>query len=206
MKKKILTAITICAIALITGCGSSGKSKSDFKLSDTTTFKQAGYTISIPDDWTKTNNANADLAFFFNSSRNDTFTESITTIIQDLSTYDYTLDSYKDLSISQYEDLGYKVKDCKKVKIDGKEFYSITSSTTNDKTKIMCKQLFTLRKKKAYLFTFAAAKDNYDKRIDEVNAIFDTIKLNNIKETTSEETTSENTSESTSEADTSAAE
>lgn len=190
MKKKSLVIATICALSLFAACGSEKKSSKNVDLTNLTTYDKPGYSISIPDDWARTENKNASLAFLYKSSENDYFTENITTLIQDLDTYDYTLDSYKDVSVSQYEDLGYTIEECDKVTIDKTDCYLITSYSKNDDKKIYCKQLFTLSdtNKEAYLFTFAAEEKDFKNLSDEVDAIFDTITFN---DKTEEETSSE---------------
>ena len=182
MKKKFLVITAICALSLFAACGSDKKSNKDADLSNLTDYDKPGYTISLPDDWAKTENKNASLAFLYKSSKNDYFTENITALVQDLDTYDYTLDSYKDVSVSQYQELGYTIEECEKVTINETECYSITSYSKNDDKKIFCKQLFTLRNKKAYLFTFAAEEKDFKELSDEVDAIFDTITFNDKSE------------------------
>lgn len=189
MNKKFATIFAICTLGLITACGSKDKGKKDIDISDFKSYDNAGYSISLPTDWGKTDNKNADIAFLYKSSDNDFFTENITVIIQDLDTYDYTLDTYKELSVSQYEELGYEIDECKKVTLDKNECYSITSHSENDGKNIYCKQIFTLRNKKAYLFTFAAEEKDFNKLSEESDAIFDTITFN---DSTEENNTSEN--------------
>lgn len=176
MKKKIFTALLISSMLLISACGS--KKEAGYKLKNTTTFEQTGYTIDLPDTWTRTSNTNTDLTFYYASSKNNEFTENITTMVQDISAYDYDLESYKDLSVSSYEDMGYKVKDCKKSSVDDNDCYIITSTAEGNDSKIYCKQMFVLKDKKAYLFTFAAEKEDYNKLSKQVDAIFDTVTFN----------------------------
>lgn len=191
MKKRIFTIIAIMALGLMTACGSgkSDKKASGTELANPTTYDKPGYSIDVSENWAKTNNENADLAFFYKSSENDSFTESINVMTQDLSSYDYTLDTYKDLTVSQYEELSYTIENCDKVTIDGTDCYKITSYTKNDDTKICCTQVFTLMNNTAYLFTFAAEESDYKNLSDEVDAMFETIKFDaKSTESSSEET------------------
>lgn len=185
MNKKFATIFAICTLGLITACGSKDKVKKDIDSSDFKSYDDSGYSISLPDEWGKTENKNASLSFLYKNSKNDFFTESINVIVQDLETYDYTLDTYKDVSVSNYEELGYEIEECKKTTINDNDFYSITSHSENDGKSICCKQVFTLLNKKAYLFTFAAEEKDFNTLSDETDAIFDTIKLStDTKETT----------------------
>lgn len=183
MKRKIFTALLVSSMLFVAACGSD---KKNVELKNTTTFEQTGYTIDLPDTWTRTANSNTDLTFYYASSKNNAFTENITTMVQDLSTYDYTLESYKDLSISSYEDMGYKVDECKKSTVDKQDCYIVTSTAEGNDSKIYCKQMFVLKDKNAYLFTFAAEKDDYKALSDEVDAIFATVKFNDKVMTASE--------------------
>lgn len=189
MNKKILTAFLICTLSIITACGSKDKSKKTVDSSDFKDYSDSEYTISLPDGWGKTENKNASLSFLYKSSKNDFFTESINIIIQDLETYDYTLDTYKDVSVSNYEELGYEIEECQKTTINDNDFYSIISHSENDGKNIYCKQLFALLNKKAYIFTFAAEESDFKKLSDETDAIFNTIKISRNAE---ENNTSEN--------------
>lgn len=183
MSKKFLAVLAICTLGLITACGTKDKDKKNIDVSDFKDYEQTGYSISLPTSWGKTENKNADIAFLYKSSDNDFFTENITAIIQDLDTYDYTLETYKELSVSQYEELGYEIDECSKITVDDNECYSITSHSENDGKNIYCKQVFTLRDKKAYLFTFSAEEKDFNKLSDEADAIFDSIKFNgNVEE------------------------
>lgn len=192
MKKRILAIIAIFALSICTACGAGKKDNKKVELSNLTAYDKPEYSISLPKDWAKTDNENASSAFLYKSSKNDYFTENITVIVQDLSTYDYTLDTYKELSVSQYEELGYTIEECEKVTINENECYSITSYSENDDKKIYCKQVFTLLNKKAYLFTFAAEKNDFNNLLDEVDAIFDTITFN--EDSSSESVSSDETS------------
>lgn len=213
MKKRILTIVAIMALGVMTACGSgkSDKKVSGTELANPTTYDKPGYSIEVSENWAKTNNENADLAFFYKSSENDSFTESINVMTQDLSSYDYTLDTYKDLTVSQYEELNYTVEKCDKITIDGTDCYKINSYTKNDDTKICCTQVFTLMNNTAYLFTFAAEESDYKKLSDEVDLMFDTIKFDAKSADSSEETsetpdnpdTSSDSSESSEATDTS---
>lgn len=194
MKKRIFTIMAIFALSICTACGSGKKDNKKVELSNLTAYDKPEYSISLPKDWSKTDNDNASLAFLYKSSKNDYFTENITAIVQDLSTYDYTLDTYKELSVSQYEELGYTIEECEKVTINENDCYSITSYSENDDKKIYCKQVFTLINKKAYLFTFAAEKEDFNNLLDEVDAIFDTITFN--EDSSSESVSSDETSAS----------
>lgn len=178
MKKKIFTMLLICSTLFVAACGSSADNKKA-KLSNPTTFEQTGYSIDIPDTWTKTSNDNVDLAFSYIGSKDSKFTENITTIVHDISSSDYSLDEYKNLSVSSYEEMGYKIQKCTKTNIDNIDAYLITSIANDENTDIYCKQLFTIKNKKAYIFTFAAQKKSYEKLDDEIDSIFSTIKFNN---------------------------
>ena len=62
MKRKIFTALLVSSMLFVAACGSD---KKNVELKNTTTFEQTGYTIDLPDTWTRTANSNTDLTFYY---------------------------------------------------------------------------------------------------------------------------------------------
>ncbi len=181
MKKKFLVFLMITAICTCSACGSSSSGTTDtsYVIEDGVYHTGTGYEIELTDHWTKTDNENTDLAFLYKDSTNDAFTESLNVIVQDLSDGDTNLESYKEDSVKQYNDLGYVIDECEQVTIGGKKSYNIISHTENGGTNIYCKQIFSVIDKHAYVFTFAAEKKDFDKLENEVTASFNSIKYGN---------------------------
>lgn len=144
---------------------------------DAVLYQGTGYTILVPKTWTETTVNNAELAFYYPTTSSDGFAENFNVMLQDLSAYDMDLDAYKDLSISQYKDIGYNVVSVEKGAVGGVDAYALAATTnatlTNGST-ITCAvcQIFAIHNKTAYVFTFAADEAGYNLLADEVFEMF----------------------------------
>lgn len=186
MKNRILAGMAIVCLCVCSACGGSSTTEKEkasaYHIEDGEYYEGDGYQIMLTNNWARANNANTDLAFSYKNSKNDIFTESICSIIQDLSGEEADLEKYKNTSIEQYSKLNYDIDTCEKTQLDGNYAYDIVSHTTNADSDVYCKQVFTIVNDKAYIFTFAAAKADYDKLESEVTAIFDTIEFGNFED------------------------
>ena len=147
---------------------------------DAVLYQGTGYTILVPKTWTETTVNNAELAFYYPTTSSDGFAENFNVMLQDLSAYDMDLDAYKDLSISQYKDIGYNVLSVEKGAVDGIDAYALaatTSVTVADGSTITCAicQIFAIHNKTAYVFTFAADEAGYNLLADEVFEMFTSV-------------------------------
>lgn len=147
---------------------------------DTILYKGTGYTISVPATWTENYVDNAELAFYYEATSNDGFIENINIMVQDLSAYNMDLEAYKELSLSQYKEIGYNVISVDKGDVDGIDAYSLlttTSAALGDGSVIECVigQVFVVYNKNAYVFTFAADEAGYSLLCDEVFTMFTSV-------------------------------
>lgn len=143
-----------------------------------TEFRGTGYSIYLDgDEWTKTSLAGSELAFTHLGTAVNGFTENINIITQDTSAYDIDLEAYKDLSLQQYDQLGYDLIEVEDMEINGQEGYYIVTSTVQDGTKCYIAQWFTLINDTAYVYTFAADEEDFDDLESEVMMIYDTIEF-----------------------------
>lgn len=149
----------------------------DLDMSDWKEYEGSNYSIKLSEDWLEVNYSGAELAFTYPETSKDDFSESINVVVQDLSSYDLDLESYKDLSLKQYEDLEYNIDDVYKKTIDGQKGYCFKVSC--EQRGVQCKvfQFFTIIDEKAYVFTFAADVDSYSELEDEVTIIFESIEF-----------------------------
>lgn len=152
-----------------------GEIKSD--VSDWEEYSGTGYSFKLSSSWEKTDNASAELAFVHTSTAADGFAENINTMTQDVSAFDVDLESYLDISLEQYETLGYEVVDYKHMTVDGvKGYYCITSAEVQS-VKCYVSQYFTIIDDTAYIFTFASDSDGFNELEEEVKDIYRTIKF-----------------------------
>lgn len=149
----------------------------DIDTSDWKEYEGTGYSISAPQIWLKHEYESSDLTLANSVTAADGFTENITVVIQDVSAYDMDLESYKDLSLNQYEYLNYTVISTDKMTVNGVEGYYLVCTTETDGLLCYCAQYFTLIDDSAYIFTFAADTKGYQELSEEVKNIFSTIKF-----------------------------
>lgn len=139
-----------------------------------------GYTFEISLDWTSSKNANSDVVYSHLGTATDGFTENLNVVIQDTSSYNLDLESYKDLSLEQFDELGYNLEECKHMTVNGVKGYYCETTVKQSGIDCYVAQYFTLIDDVAYVFTFAADEDGYDELIDEVIEIFETIKFEDV--------------------------
>lgn len=151
--------------------------KSSATHDDWTVYEGTGYTISLSDDWTKTDVAGAEMAFAHLSTATDDFAENINTITQDISAYDMDLEKYKELSLQQYEQIGYDLVDIKSMEVDGEDGYYVITTVEESGVTCYIAQWFTVVDDIAYVFTFAADEAGFDELEDEVIEIFESVEI-----------------------------
>lgn len=144
---------------------------------DWTAYEGTGYTISLSDDWTKTDVNGAEMAFAHLSTSSDGFAENINTITQDISAYDMDLEEYKELSIKQYEQIGYDLVDIQSMEVNGEDGYYVITTVEESGVTCYIAQWFTVVDDAAYVFTFAADEEGFDELEDEVIEIFETVEI-----------------------------
>lgn len=153
----------------------NSSSKTDWK-----SYSGTNYSFKLSSDWTKTTNASAELAFSHLGTASDGFAENINVIVQDLSSYDIDLEGYKDLSLQQFEDLGYELESIKSMKVNGVKGYYCVTSVYESGIECYMAQYFTVIDDSAYIFTFAADEDGFDELEDEVIDIYNTIEFKSV--------------------------
>ena len=141
-------------------------------------YSGTGYSLYIDDSkWTKMNASGTELGFAHLGTSANGFSENINTIVQDTSGYDLDLEGYKDLSLEQYDQLGYTLISIKEMTVNGQKGYYVITSTEENDIVCMCAQYFTMIDKDAYVFTFVADEDDFEDMEDEVIEIFETIEF-----------------------------
>lgn len=148
---------------------------SDVDTSDWTKYSGNGYSISAPKVWIKYEYEASELTLANSVTSTDSFAENISVVTQDISAYDFDLESYKDISLSQYEYLNYTVISTEKLTIDGVDGYYLVCTTEAEGILCYCSQFFTLIDDTAYIFTFAADSKGYQELSEEVLDIFSTV-------------------------------
>ncbi len=141
-------------------------------------YSGTGYSFYIDDSsWTSMNASGAELGFAHLGTSADGFTENINTIVQDTSGYDLDLDGYKELSLEQYEQLGYTLLSIDKMTVNGQDGYYVITSVEQDDILCMVAQYFTMIDEDAYIFTFVGDEEGFDDLEEEVIEIYNTIEF-----------------------------
>ena len=152
-----------------------GELKTD--VSDWEEYSYSDYSLKLSSDWEDMDYDAAELAFVHSGTAADGFAENINTMTQDISAYDMDLDSYLDLTLDQYETLGYEVVGYKYMTINGVKGYYCITSTEVESVTYYVSQWFTIVGDNAYIFTFAADDEGFSELEEEVKDIYRTIEF-----------------------------
>ena len=140
-------------------------------------YSGSGYSFKLSSDWEEMDYEAAEMAFVHSSTAADGFAENINVMTQDTSAYDMDLESYLELSLDQYDSLGYNVVDYKHMTVNGVKGYYCVTSTEVQSVTCYVSQYFTIIDDTAYIFTFAADNDGFSELEEEVKDIYRTIKF-----------------------------
>lgn len=106
----------------------------------------------------------------------DHFSSNINLVIQDLSTLDYDLDKFVELTENQVKSV-LTVLETKRVKDEGKEFHSLIFEGTLNGLDLKFLQYDFVKNKRAYVLTYIARTDQFDKNLPEVKKTMDSFTL-----------------------------
>ena len=157
--------------------GKDDDEKIQSDISDWEEYYGLGYSLKLSSAWKEMEYEAAELAFVHSSTAGDGFAENINVMTQDTSAYDMDLESYLDLSLQQYDTLGYDVIDYKHMTVNGVKGYYCVTSTEVQSVTCYISQYFTIIDDTAYIFTFAADSDGFYELEDEVKDIYRTIEF-----------------------------
>ena len=132
-----------------------------------TTFSSKNYQISYPDLWEFDTSKMMGTTFFIFSpleNDSDTFRENVNFVIQDLSGQDINLETYKQISDAQFENLLKKedIIESTIIKSGQKEYFRASYLMTQGKFRLKITSICYLANKKAYLLTFTSELSKYD--------------------------------------------
>jgi len=132
------------------------------------TYNQAGYSINYPQNWTiDTSKRMADAVFFFSPLENakDSFSENVNVMAQDLTGKNINLTAYKDLTEKQISTMAVNGRLIKSAieQTPGGERYYVEYQMTMNSNDLHIKSICYIRKNTAYLATFTAKTDSFDK-------------------------------------------
>ncbi|HWZ23591.1 MAG TPA: PsbP-related protein [Cytophagaceae bacterium] len=171
---KIKITLKIIAILLITTSFSFGQTPTlDQKIDE------LSYSIKYPSTWKIDNTGRNGITFLLfaeKESQNDNFGENINLLIQDLHSMNLDLDKYTQISEEQIKANGNLIesKRISKNRIDSQQLTYEALFKTNQ---LKFRQYYFLKDEKAYILTFTATTETYDKYIEIAEKIMNTFKV-----------------------------
>ena len=169
--------ILLCLVGL-TSC-------SQEKLTEYKTTK-GGFSFSYNELWEKKLVNNQPIFLTKGDKKDKTnFRNNLNVIVQDLSQNPMSLDDYHKLTLKQMQQaLGRNtVKSDKNITIDGLKAKELIYTIPQDISKgnfleLKLKQVYLMKDNKAYLITYTAKSNDFDKYLKSANKFFETFKLN----------------------------
>jgi hypothetical protein len=174
--KKCGPFIVILNIVLLTGCSQDVKQYKNF---------EKGYSFSYSAKWEKKLVGGREI-FFLNPKKGEesSFRTNINIMIQDLSRDPMNLGSYHELTKNQIEEaLSFNtISSEKNIVVSGFPAKEIIYSIPQDISKgrhldLKLKQVYFIKDNFAYLITYTALKNEFDKYSASANTVFSTFKV-----------------------------
>ncbi|MFC5470156.1 PsbP-related protein [Cohnella suwonensis] len=135
--------------------------------------------IDYPSDWTLVENVGGAVAAFMSpkDGDDDKFQENVNVVVQDLEGQDVTLEQYAQITKDQ---IGQLITDAEMIgeesmdADDGTKLYSLLYSGNQGEFNLNWQQVFTIVDGKAYILTYTAEPDQFDKYVETVGTMADT--------------------------------
>ncbi|MGD9129016.1 MAG: PsbP-related protein [Candidatus Woesebacteria bacterium] len=144
---------------------------------------EAKISIQYPSTWETMEGFMGSVALFRapKESSQDMFQEHVNILLQDLSTQqDMTLEDFTDLSRKQLETLvtDFKVVEkLSKTTLSGVPAQEITYTAKQGQIDMKLYQIWAVKEEKAYIITYTAAPDGFDKEWENVQKIVDSFEI-----------------------------
>lgn len=141
------------------------------------------YRISYPDTWEKKLDNGMAIFLSKKESKEDLFRENVNVMVQDLSAQPMTLEQYTNLTKEQIikgagSSAIQTVKDITLADQKAKEMiFIIPKNPLGSQIDLKIRQVWLIKNNKAFLITFTAEKNKYEKYLLEVTQTINTFKL-----------------------------
>ncbi len=140
------------------------------------------FSIQYPEGWTVDTSGQMNTSFLLFSplTENDTFSENVNLLIQDLQGQNMTMQGYVELSENQIKTMvpNSKISESRAVKSQKPPYYIIVWSGKVANQNLKFKQYIYLINDKAYILTFTASIKDFDKYSAIGTKILDSFKFN----------------------------
>lgn len=146
------------------------------------TIRTSEYSINYPSNWVADTSKKMGTSFTLQSPLTgaiDLFAENVNLLIQDLSAYDFDLDSYSELSLNQIKTQveDGKIELSERKSKDGQSFHHVIYSGKYSVYKLKWEQYYWVIDKKAYVLTFTTEQRHYERYKDVGRSILDSFRL-----------------------------
>ncbi|KAB8152130.1 hypothetical protein EZY14_015470 [Kordia sp. TARA_039_SRF] len=146
------------------------------------TKKLDNFSIQYPSEWKSetSNNVGVDLILYAPAtSADDTFSENINVVVQDLKGYNLNLDSYTKLSEQQIKSMlkGGKITQSERITNGKIPYHRLVYVGKQSGFNLQFEQRYYVINETAYVLTLTCTVDNFDDYITTARKIFDTFQV-----------------------------
>ena len=174
MRKVLTVSLSMVLVLLVVSMGSQ------FILADDSYAAYVndgfGFKMDYPRDWSKQEGFMGTTVIFLSpmEGSNDRFREILSVMVQDLSTQPMTLDQYTELSIQQIGEIitDGQVISSTKVGFAGGDGWELIYAGKQGQYKLKWKCQYIIFGDKAYLLTYAAEEDKFEKYLTGIEQMF----------------------------------
>lgn len=168
----------ILTVLLLVACGSQEKAKDE----NTLLIDRPAYSISFPKTWDPGISENSAVDLLMKTppeNANDRFMENVNVLIQETGTMKLSLEEYADISEKQLKQVIHSSQVLKKniFKHNGVKCLELAYDAHQEDFDLAYLQRVYLHKDKAFILTFTAEKNSYNRFEKDVKVIFDSFKL-----------------------------
>ena len=159
VSNKIISLLTLCLFAL----NSTSQTKNE-DISTWINHKGEFFSIQYPPDWNLNISGNYGTTFVIYSpleSLKDEFTSNVNLLVQDLSSYNLTLEEYSKISVDQINTYFTNVTiiDSRVIKGSKRSYYSVLYEGNSGVRDLRFLQYYWVIDKKAYVLTFTCEQN-----------------------------------------------
>jgi hypothetical protein len=188
INRRVLFVLTACVMAAaLGGCAFIGKSKPAANDQENTGFKKyesssQGFEMKYPSEWEIEEDPSVSVAVMLFSGlegEDDTFVENANVVVQDLAGTGITLDDYTSLNLEQLDTVitGYEEVSQGPATLSGNDAHRLVYTGIQGKLNLKFMQVWTIKDEKAYIFTYVASEDKYDKYLSDVEKMVESFKI-----------------------------
>jgi len=183
MKMNNLSGL-IALVILSAACGNNQTPvKQPIPPDGWTILAENGYSIQYPTDWVLDKSGQGGTTFFIISqvsSSEDQFSENVNLIIQDLSTRNYDLNQFTEISEEQIKTkvANSILLESKRLNANGTEFQKVIYTGDFAKYNLTIEQYYWVRDKKAYVLTLTCETSQFDTYRETGEKILNSFRLN----------------------------